>query len=72
MTESSPDRQDPLAAAPHAPGPAVRQRPPMAIRWAACLMFAGAAFPVASEAAQIALVNTVTYGRETAAAFSRR
>ena len=33
----------------------------MAIRWAAGLMFAGAAFAVAEEAAQIALLNTVTY-----------
>ena len=61
MTKSSPDRQDPLARAPHPSGPAVRQRSPMAIRWAAGLMFAGAAFTAAGEAAQIALVNTVTW-----------
>jgi hypothetical protein len=33
----------------------------MAIRWAAGLTFAGAAFTAAGEAARIALVNTVTF-----------
>lgn len=61
MTESSPDRQDALARAPHPPGTMVRQRPPVAIRWAAGLMFAGAALFVGEITAQIALVNTVRY-----------
>lgn len=61
MTESSPDRQDALARAPHPPGTVVRQRPPVAIRWAAGLMFAGAALFVGEITAQIALVNTVRY-----------
>jgi hypothetical protein len=33
----------------------------MAIRWAAGLMFAGAAFTAAGEAAQIATVSTVKW-----------
>jgi hypothetical protein len=33
----------------------------MVIRWAACLMFAGAMVAAAEEAAQIALLNSVTY-----------
>jgi hypothetical protein len=61
MTEPSPDWQDPLTRASRPPGPAVPAWPPMAIRWAAGFMFAGAAFTVAGEAAQIALVNTVTF-----------
>ncbi len=43
MTESSPDQQDALARALHPLGTVVRQRQPVAIRWAAGLMFAGAA-----------------------------
>ena len=61
MTESSPDRQDALARAPHPPGTVVRQRPPVAIRWAAGLMFAGAALFAGGLAAQFALVDTVSF-----------
>ncbi len=62
MTEPSPDQQDPLSRAPLRLGPAVWQRPPTAIRWAVGLMFAGAVFTAAGEAAQVALVNTVRWG----------
>jgi len=61
MTESSPDRQDTPAGAPHPPGTLVRQRPPVAVRWAAGLMFAGAALFAGETAAQIALADTVSY-----------
>ena len=61
MTESSPDRQDALARAPRPPGTVVRHRPPAAVRWAAGLMFAGAALLAGEIAAQIALADTVSY-----------
>lgn len=61
MTESSPDQPDTLARAPRPPGTAVRQRPPVTIKWAAGLMFAGAALFAGEMVAQIALANTVTY-----------
>jgi hypothetical protein len=61
MTESSPGRQDTPARAPYPPGTMVRQRPPKVIKWAAGLMFAGAALVAGEMAAQIALMNTVRY-----------
>src|SRR5215469_15834707 len=61
MTESAPDGHDALAHASHPPGAVVRQWPPVAVRWAAGLMFAGAALSAGEIAAQIALMNTVSY-----------
>ena len=61
MTESSPDRQDTSARTPRPLGTAGRQRPPVAVRWAAGLMFAGAALVAGEMAAQIVLMNTVSY-----------
>jgi hypothetical protein len=61
MTESSPDRQDTSARTPGPLGTAGRQRPPVAVRWAAGLMFAGAALVAGEMAAQIALMKTVSY-----------
>jgi hypothetical protein len=46
---------------PDLPGTVLRQRPPTAIRWAAGLMFAGAALFAGELAAQLALMNTVRY-----------